>query len=377
LRRAGYVTASFVTNPFAGKASGLERGFDFLTEYSFLNQVRSQQEDRGVHSAELHQAVAEWLEHHRDEPFFLYVHSSDPHAPYHPPQEFESKFANPAESAQFHRDEQRLRSRHIQTAGAHIRRVDIRRMGINPDRFLNQAMERYDAEIAYNDSTIEQLAGKLKELGVLNNTLIIVVSDHGEEFWEHGWMGHGHSLYQELTQAAWLMSNPGLLGPPRRITEPVQLLDLVPTVLDLLNIRPSGVIQGQSLVQLVRDRRFERRTPVMSSCLAYEDAKTSGDGVVEGNSTFALITSDWKLIWRKQAQRAGPPEIELFDRRADRADMHDVSAQQPETVHRLKAETDEWIQAQQQVRKLAGVKGEIPLSTVVIRRLRSLGYVGK
>jgi hypothetical protein len=57
--------------------------------------------------------------------------------------------------------------------------------------------------------------------------------------------------------------------------------------------------------------------------------------------------------------------------------MHDVSAQQPETVHRLKAETDEWIQAQQQVRKLAGVKGEIPLSTVVIRRLRSLGYVGK
>ena len=84
---------------------------------------------------------------------------------------------------------------------------------------------------------LEQLAGKLKQLGILDNTLIVVVSDHGEEFWEHGWTAHGQSLYQELTHGVFTMWNPKLIPTPRRVIEPAQLIDVMPTVLDLLGLK--------------------------------------------------------------------------------------------------------------------------------------------
>jgi arylsulfatase A-like enzyme len=377
LRRSGYVTASFVTNPFAGQASGLDRGLDYLTEYQLIHRERGEDADRGTDSAALNKVLVEWLERHGDEPFFLYAHSSDPHAPHRPPAEFEAKFANPAETAQFNRDYMRLRDRRMYGGAVSISRADSLRKGVHPERFLRQAVERYDAEIAYNDSSLEQLAGKLKDLGILDNTLVIVLSDHGEEFWDHGWTGHGHSLYQELTRVPWLMWSPKLLTSPKRIGEPAQLMDLVPTLLDLLKIQPSGIVQGQSLVPLLRGEKFERKPPVMTSRLAHPNAKPGGFVPENGTNAFALITREWKLIWRDHAQRAGLPEIELYDRRTDRAETRDVAAQHPKVVQRLRAEMDQWIEAQQQVRKLAGAKGHTSLSAEAIARLRSLGYIGK
>jgi arylsulfatase A-like enzyme len=376
LRRSGYVTASFVTNPFAGQASGLDRGLDYLTEYQLIHRERGEDADRGTDSAALNKVLVEWLERHGDEPFFLYAHSSDPHAPHRPPAEFEAKFANPAETAQFNRDYMRLRDRRMYGGAVSISRADSLRKGVHPERFLRQAVERYDAEIAYNDSSLEQLAGKLKDLGILDNTLVIVLSDHGEEFWDHGWTGHGHSLYQELTRVPWLMWSPKLLTSPKRIGEPAQLMDLVPTLLDLLKIQPSGIVQGQSLVPLLRGEKFERKPPVMTSRLAHPNAKPGGFVPENGTDAFALITREWKLIWRDQAQRAGLPEIELYDRRTDRAETSDVAAQYPKVLQRLKVEMDQWIEAQQQVRELAGVKGHTSLSPAAIVRLRSLGYIG-
>lgn len=377
LRRAGYVTASFVTNPFAGRASGLERGFDYLAEYQLIHRVRTEKADRGTDSAALNQVLMAWLERHRDEPFFLYAHSSDPHAPYRPPAQFEATFANPAETPQFNRDYGRLRDQRMYGGGATISRADCRRKGIDPDRFLRQALERYDAEIAHNDLSIERLAGKLKELGILDDTLLIVVSDHGEEFWEHGWTAHGHSLYQELTHAAWLMWNPKLLPAPKRIAEPVQLMDLAPTVLDLLGLRPAGLVQGQSLVPLIRGAGFERKAPVVASRFPHPNAKPSGFVPEYRTGTVALITAEWKLIWRDRAREAGLPEIELYDRRADRKETRNVAAQHPDVVRRLKTEMDRWIEAQKQVRELVGRGGQAPLDPRQIERLRSLGYIGK
>jgi arylsulfatase A-like enzyme len=376
LRQAGYVTASFVTNPFAGRASGLERGFDYLAEYPLIHRMRTEEADRGTDSAALNQVLTSWLERHGDEPFFLYAHSSDPHAPYRPPAEFEARFANPSETAQFNRDYGRLRDQRMYGGGATVSRTDCRNKGIDPDRFLRQALERYDAEIAHNDASIERLAVKLKELGIWDDTLLIVVSDHGEEFFEHGWTAHGHSLYQELTHAAWLMWNPKLL-PAKRIAEPVQLLDLMPTVLELLGIRPSGLVQGQSLVPLIRGGDFARKVPVAAWRFAHPNAKPSGFVPEYRTATAALITGEWKLIWRDGAGRAGLPEVELYDRRTDRSETRNVAAQHPDVVRRLKAEMDRWIEAQKQVRELVGRGGQAPLDPRQIERLRSLGYIGK
>ena len=91
LRGAGYVTASAVSNPFAGRMTGLQRGFDYMDEYQVVLRNRTEAADRGTDSAALNKVVFPWLERHRNEPFFLYAHATDPHAPYRPPARLRGK----------------------------------------------------------------------------------------------------------------------------------------------------------------------------------------------------------------------------------------------------------------------------------------------
>lgn len=376
LRAAGYVTASFVTNPFAGRASGLDRGFDYVMEYPVIHRQRTEEVDRGTDSAALNRVIFPWIERHREEPFFLYAHATDPHAPYRPPAEFERRFANPGETAQFNRDYARLRDQRQYGGGATVSPAHCRALGIDPARFIQQAIDRYDAEIAHNDRSLELLVDKLRQLGILDQTLLVVVSDHGEEFHEHGFTAHGHSLYQELTHAVWVMSHPKLLPHPRRVPELVQLLDLMPTVLEAAGVKTEGLFQGQSLLPLVRGLPLQRQGVVMASRFAHPSASPTGFVPEYRTGTFARIDADWKLIYRDQAEKAGLPRVELYDRRADRRDSKNVAAQHPEAVARLMADVTQWIEGQKQVRKLLGPGGTATLDPQALERLRSLGYLG-
>jgi arylsulfatase A-like enzyme len=376
LRAAGYVTAGVVSNPFAGKASGLQRGFDYMMEYPVVHRYRTDAADRGTDSAALNKVVMPWLERHKDEPFFLYAHTTDPHAPYRPPAGFEEKFANPAETAEFNRDYARLRDKRQYGGGTVVSRAGCARDGIDPDRFIGRAIDRYDGEILHNDHSLELLAGKLKELGILDNTLIVVVSDHGEEFWEHGWTAHGHSVYQELTHCVFLMWNPKLLPVARRIAEPAQLVDVMPTVLDLLGIQPQGIMEGQSLGPLAKGQPFQRKGPVMSSRFAHPKARPTGFVPENRTDSFAILTSDWKLIYRDKAKAAGLNPVELYDRKNDRTDSANVAAGRPEQAKRMMAEVNQWIDAQKQVKIMLGPRGTTTLDPQTIERLRSLGYLG-
>ena len=129
LRAAGYVTASLIANPFAGRITGLERGFDYLSDWAVVQRFRKDAVDRGTDSAAVNKIVFPWLERHRDEPFFLYAHTTDPHAPYRPPAGFEEKFANPAETCGIR---SRLRPPARRSAvrrrhGSHARRLQAER----------------------------------------------------------------------------------------------------------------------------------------------------------------------------------------------------------------------------------------------------------
>jgi arylsulfatase A-like enzyme len=376
LRAAGYVTASMVANPFAGRTTGLQRGFDYMLEYPAVLRNRSETIDRGTDSAAVNKIVMPWLQQHRDEPFFLYAHTTDPHAPYRPPPPFDAKFGNPTESAEFDRTYMQLRNQREYGGGTVINRASCRKSGVDPDRFITQAIDRYDGEILHNDKTFEVLVGKMKELGVLDNTLIIVVSDHGEEFWDHGWTAHGHSVYQELTHAALLMWNPKLLPAARRVAEPVQLIDVMPTVLDLLGLRAPTLIQGQSLLPLARGQAFRRRAPVMTSRFAHPGAQATGPVVENRTNSFALIDSKWKLIYRDNAKEVGINRVELFDRSSDRAETKNIAAQRPRDVERMMEEVGKWIGAQKQIRAVLGSTGKSVLDQQTIEQLRSLGYLG-
>lgn len=375
LRAVGYVTASIVANPFAGRTSGLDRGFDYMFEYPVVQRHRNESVDRGTDSAAINRALMPWLDRHKDEPFFLYVQSTDPHAPYQPPADFEAKFADPSATAEFNRQYTALRLIRAYGGGATVNAAEIRAKGIDPAVYTKRAIDRYDGEIANNDASIEALVGKIRDLGVLDNTLVIVASDHGEEFWEHGLGAHGHSLYQELIHSVLVMWNPRLLPQPRRVAEPVQLIDIMPTVLEMAGAQIPATAEGQSLVPLLKGRRFTRTGALMSSKLALPHAKPAG-GVPENlTDSFARISPEWKLIYRAQARRAGLKEVELYDRHADRADRNDVAAQHPDIAAKMKGEVDQWIGAQKQVKLKLGPGGSRPLDTQTIERLRSLGYL--
>ncbi len=374
LRSTGYVTASIVSTPFVGRATGLDRGFDYLLEYPVVLREVNPLTDRATDSSALNKAVFPWLDRHHREPFFLYAHSTDPHAPYDPPSQFEGVFANPSETAAFEREYSGFRSNHEYGGGAVINRAMCQRAGIAPDRFINQAEDRYDGEILHNDRSFELLVDKLKQLGVLENTIVIVLSDHGEEFWDHGWTAHGQSVYEELTHTALLMWNPSLFPHPRRISEPVQLIDVMPTILDLLSLKIPAVVEGQSLMPLVRGHAFKRRGLVVSSRFG----AVRPEGLVPENSTdsFAITDAHWKFIYRNKAAKAGIKKVELYDRKTDRTEQHDVSAEHPAEIEKDIATLAQWVDAQNKIRNIIGHTGTTPLDQRTLERLRSLGYLG-
>ena len=378
MRAAGYVTASAIANPFAGRVTGLERGFDYLMEYPVVDRLRTDAADRGTDSAALNRAVFPWLDRHRHEPFFLYIHSTDPHAPYRPPAEFEKKYASPAETPAFNREYGAMRDVRQYGGGAVVGRQDMAAKGVNPDQWIRRAIDRYDAEVEHNDRSFAALAGKLQELRLLDNTLVVFVSDHGEEFLDHGWTGHGHSLYQELTNVVWVMWNKKLLPAPRRVSEPVQLIDLMPTILELTGIRPEGgVLQGVSVAPLARGgATLNRKQPVMSSRFRYPNVRPSGFVPENQTGTIARIDAQWKLISRDQPERAGLPAVELYDRRADPAEAKNLAAQRPDVVKRQLAEIQLWVEAQKQIRGHLGGSGTTRMDPQTLERLRSLGYIG-
>ena len=376
LRAAGYVTASAVANPFAGRLSGLQRGFDYMSEWPAVQRYRTDAEDRATDSAALNKLVFPWLGQHRDEPFFLYAHATDPHAPYRPPAGFEEKFANPTDTPEFNRDYARLRDKAQYGGGTVISRAGCRKSGVNPDRFIQRAIDRYDGEILHNDWSLEQLVDKLKQLGVLDNTLIVVVSDHGEEFWEHGYTAHGHSLYQELTHGVFVMWNPRLIPLPRRVAEPVQLIDVMPTVLDLLGLKTPDAVQGQSLAPFAKGQPFQRRGPVMTSRYAHPAARPNGFVPENRTDTVALLDRNWKLIYRDRAKEAGLRKVELYDRRTDRAETTNVAAEHPQEVDRMVTEIGKWLDAQKQIKGFLGRGAKAAMDQQTLDQLRSLGYLG-
>ena len=376
LRSAGYVTASVVANPFAGRITGLERGFDYLEEWGVVQRYRTDAHDRGTDSEAINKIAFPWLEKHRNEPFFLYAHATDPHAPYRPPAGFEEKFANPKETPEFDRNYKNLGGANKYAGGTVVSRAACLKAGVDPDRFIRRAIDRYDGEILHNDWSLEQLINKLRELGVLENTLVVVVSDHGEEFWEHGWTSHGHSLYQELTNGVFLMWNPKLIPSPGRVREPVQLIDVMPTVLDLLGVRVPQMVEGQSLTPFVKRQPFQRRGSVMTSRFA--DPEAQKIGVVPENriDAIALLDANWKLIYREKAKDVGLNRVELYDRRSDRRESKNIAAEHPQDVERMMTEVGKWMEAQKVIRSSLAQGTKATMDPKTLERLRSLGYIG-
>jgi arylsulfatase A-like enzyme len=170
------------------------------------------------------------------------------------------------------------------------------------------------------------------------------------------------------------MWNQKLIPSARRITEPVQLIDVMPTVLDLLSVKIPDVVQGQSLAAFAKGQPFHRRGVVMTSRYASPHAK--GFVPENGTDTVALLDSNWKLIYRDKAKEVGMNKLELYDRRTDPGDSNNVAAQHPAEAGRMMTEIAKWLDAEKQIKSFLGRGAKATMDAKTLEQLRSLGYIG-
>jgi arylsulfatase A-like enzyme len=309
-QRAGHLTAAFASNGFIGKPHGFVRGWG-----AFRNLLR---EGKPGKIPYLFPHVARWITAHREKPFFLYVHSVDPHVPYNPPKHFLSLYY-----------EGRYRGPLVpRKSGVQLDDARAGRFRVGPaDRLFAEAL--YDGEVTVADHYFGRLLDLLESSGLAKDTLVVVTADHGEEFWEHGNPGHGHTLYNELTRVP-LLIGPSPLVPAARVVEgDVEMVDVAPTVLGLAGLPIPGEMQGRTL---------------SGAILAEEPVPSPAFAVHEGRIAAAQVGR-----WKYQIYRGGAERV--FDLARDPSEMRDLAAEQPLVRRYLRGLLAEWLANQARWRK--------------------------
>lgn len=200
LRAAGYRTVAFVNSTYFAERYGMRRGFD---AFEYVKEDKSQ-----VRPSLVTLNAANWLAAVDDEPFFLFLHVYDVHSDYRALPRFSRMFLRPYEGRFDGSTEQLI---DVQDEGARIGPADIRRL-----------IDLYDAGIRQTDMVLGQLFDLLDELELADHTLVIVTSDHGEEFFERGSVLHGSGMYDELFRVPLLVRGPGV-PPGVRVPDPVEI----------------------------------------------------------------------------------------------------------------------------------------------------------
>jgi arylsulfatase A-like enzyme len=376
-RAAGYATISLASVLFTGQFTNLHQGFEELHEDGSFSQQGSSKTAR-----EYVDRLTEWLGRHRDTPFFAFLHVFDPHDPFEPRRPYDALWADPSKKDEHVKqlDEVRkvIKEPLLRLFGM-PNREELVKAGLDAEAFVHHDKDWYDGSIRGMDVEVGRLMQTLERLGIADDTLVVFLSDHGEEFLEHDRMFHGQTVYGELTQVPLVMHWPAGLRTPRVVDEIVQSIDVMPTLLELSGIAAPNGLQGQSLGPLLEEstggvqaHSWQRR-PAITEKLATDPRKGAAPPPHDTES-FAINDGQWKLI-RNSARPRGGPEFELYDFAKDPLNRTDVAAQHPDIVARLSKALDGWKQMAERAKLKPDTETTKNLSPEQLQRLRSLGYV--
>ena len=247
LAKQGYTTAGFVTGPNLNHRFGFQRGFQLYDDFTATLMCETNLfEAHDLNSAGVFGFPSDhvitnlarlWLKQHGQEKFFLFLHYWDCHSDYVPPAPYDRLF-DPGYKGKENGHNVSQRQREIET-------------GITP-RDLAHLIALYDGEIGHTDDQVGEVLQLLRKMGLAEKTLLIIVSDHGEGFLEHGMILHGNSLFEELIHVPLILRLPGVIPAGRRIQDNVSQVDVMPTVLGLLGIAGPGGLQGIDLSSACR-----------------------------------------------------------------------------------------------------------------------------
>jgi len=350
LQVRGYQTAAVVSSFVLARKFGLAQGFGFYDD-EFLpseatvelaewegHAVREGFDRRADHTR---RRAVEWLRERRDpeRPFFLFVHFFDPHSPYEPPARNAGRFDGAEDE-------------------------------------VEREVAAYDAEIAFTDAAIAELLDALDELGLADDTLLVVTADHGEGLMQRGYMLHGLSVHEEELRVPLIVRWPAALPAGQRVPEPVSIQDLVPSIAELVAIaRAGGVSEGRSFAAALRgESSLDPERPLYlfrrdfgSDAVSPEVVAETGReqaGVSVAGPQYGLRAGSWKYVL---APREAAPA--LFDLESDPLELENLARREPETAERLRQQLDAWLSARGQPMPGAGEP-----SAEDRAGLRALGY---
>jgi arylsulfatase A-like enzyme len=283
----------------------------------------------------VNQAAFEWLSRRqRERPFFLYLHSVDPHQPYTPPSPYRERFAPD---------------------------VDVDRLGFIKDHLAgisagdrSDVMRLYDAEIALSDANFGAFVDHLQTLGLYDASLIILIADHGEEFHEHGGWLHGKTLYDEALRVPLVIKFPHGFGAGVRSDQLAQQIDILPTVLAVVGQDVPPQLHGRNLIPLVTATGGPQ-PPAFSA------------RVREGSAMESVSAGGMKLIHNRYGRT---PTLELYDLTQDPGEQHNLVAERQIARGYLQA----LLRATQPSETDSLPRAAAKLDAATKERLRALGY---
>jgi len=356
LQGAGYATAAFVMNAQLKGFLGFQQGFELFAE------------DLGEASQIIARFLA-WLDDRPgDRPFFVYLHFLDVHWPYTPPPPYDTMFGDYTSQLDLAAHDPKALRQRINDGELTLAATDVLHLA-----------SQYDGEIRAFDDQFAELYATLKRRHLLEHTWIVLTADHGEEFYEHGKIGHGNSLYEELLRVPLVIRGPSAT-PGARVSTPVSLIDIVPTALDVAGLPLAPSLMGRSLRRGLEGGALDRRPTFAESRHKYDYARairTSGFKYIESFKERSHDRNEPAATRFAPSRLRDPARFslrrELYRLTDDPLETTDLSEREGAVVSTLAAALDAW--AERLEGGYRGESGRRELDPATVEHLRALGYV--
>ena len=353
LQERGFRTAAFIQGAYPSAVFGMDQGFDRFAD----NETPGLRFDV--------EAVLRWLEDEAPERFLVYLHIGDVHSPYTVP----FRAANCRRAAVDERAralcEEHERYQAYDFSPGYRGRIDgsrenlleLKRRGRRPRKAdLQRLVDLYDRSIAYTDEWIGRLIDGLRGSGLYDETIVVVTSDHGEEFFDHGGLEHGRTYFEEMMRVPLIVRVPGM-GRGVVVDTQVGLVDVLPTLLDLLEIEHSQALQGRSVAAAIRGEEIEPHV------YHGEASHLPRSGAIRGQG--------WKFVYSD-----GAADL-LFDLRNDPAERRSLCPVQVARCRALRDQASAWRRRAAERRTALQLSGDElgEIDDTTRERLRALGYL--
>lgn len=308
LKAHGYRTGAIINASTLKTATGVNRGFDHYHVISMDGRLA----DGATRDA------LSWIDQAPDQPFLMFAHYFDPHRPYAPPppyhRMYDGGYQGPIGDS-------------FNLEGFSLIKTEMsEQMKVLTNEDWDHIKALYDGEISFTDREIGALLAGLESRGLRRNTLVVFLSDHGEEFYEHRCYGHGHSLYNELLAVPLVFSLPGVLPENRRVRQQVRLVDVSPSVLDILGIESEAAFEGISLKPLL----YGTGDLPASGGQTLPPDLAFAESIAQGPELKCIVRYPWKMIYNTLSG-----EETVFRLDEDPGEHRDLATAEPGLLNRF------------------------------------------